>query len=48
MRSVIAVGIFFLFAGFVSAQNGKKRPMNVDDAIDMVRVGDGLMSPDGN
>ena len=33
------------FQGF--GQEVEKRPMTVDDALDMVRVGDALISPDG-
>ena len=36
-----------LFAASTMAQDGR-RPMTVDDALDLVSVGGALMSPDGS
>lgn len=44
-RSIVPVLLLFL-ASSLSAQ--ERRPMTTDDALDMVRVGGALMSPDGS
>jgi dipeptidyl aminopeptidase/acylaminoacyl peptidase len=48
VRKALLIACFLLapaFQGF--SQEAEKRPMTVDDALDMVRVGDALISPDG-
>ncbi|MEE8146499.1 MAG: hypothetical protein V3T24_02750, partial [Longimicrobiales bacterium] len=47
LRASLAFVISLLLASAVQAQDAR-RPMTVDDAMDMVRVGSPLMSPDGS
>ncbi len=48
MRKMAIVLFFALcFTTFISAEEKIKRPMTVDDSLNMVRVGDALISPDG-
>ena len=48
MKKISLIVLFFVypFSG-VLAQQTEQRPMTVDDGLNMVRVGDALMSPDG-
>ena len=48
MKRVTFYGILFLCSVLGFAQNADKRPMTVDDAMNMVQVGGALISPDGN
>ena len=49
MRKVIFAMIVSLFTGTnLFAQDVARRPMSVDDAMNMVRVQNVRMSPDGN
>ncbi|MFQ5771558.1 MAG: hypothetical protein ACE5HX_13550, partial [bacterium] len=48
MKKILLSGILILFIlTVVSAQEKARRPMTTDDGLDMVRVGNALMSPDG-
>jgi dipeptidyl aminopeptidase/acylaminoacyl peptidase len=48
MRKIrIALLYFICFSTFLFAEEKTERPMTVDDALNMVRVGDALISPDG-
>ncbi len=48
MKRVTFCGILFLCEVLGYGKNTEKRPMTVDDALDMVQVGGALMSPDGD
>jgi len=48
LKKIILCKILFLFClGILCAQDTNRRPMTVDDALNMVRLGDVRMSPDG-
>ncbi len=48
MRKIrIALLCFICISTFLFAEEKTQRPMTVDDALNMVRVGDALISPDG-
>ena len=48
MKKIIISSILFLFClGTIFAQDENRRPMTVDDALNMVRLGNVRMSPDG-
>lgn len=48
MKKLIVTCVLVLFAvSFAAAEEKGRRPMTTDDALNMVRVGRGLMSPDG-
>lgn len=47
-RISIFVLILLLTVSFLSAQEGKRRPMTTDDALNIISVGNALISPDGN
>jgi hypothetical protein len=40
--------VILVSAGLVAAQDVQKRAMTTDDALNMVNIGNELMSPDGN
>ncbi len=46
-KSLFVACFLFPLALNLFSQETEKRPMTVDDALDMVRVGDALISPDG-
>lgn len=49
MRARISVAVhLILCVATLKAQEPARRPMTVDDGLNMVRVGDALISPDGN
>jgi len=43
----ISCFLFFLAIGFVMAQEPAKRPMTTDDGMDLVRIANPVLSPDG-
>ena len=48
MKKIILSGVLlFLFLGILYSQNEQLRPMTVDDSLNMVRLGNVQMSPDG-
>ena len=48
MRKTIVALIFSLLAATsLFAQSSARRPMTVDDVLNMIRIADVLMSPDG-
>ncbi|MFC1732790.1 prolyl oligopeptidase family serine peptidase [candidate division KSB1 bacterium] len=48
MKKYIILSVFILFcAGHVAAQVAEKRAMTTDDALNMVNVGNEMISPDG-
>ncbi len=48
MKKLILSGVLFLFIlSILYSQDTNLRPMTVDDALNMVRIGDVQMSPDG-
>ena len=46
MRTIFTISSLF-FAASLCAQDSPRRPMTVDDALNMIRIADVLMSPDG-
>jgi dipeptidyl aminopeptidase/acylaminoacyl peptidase len=46
-RSCLLNALLIFFAAALQAQDSVPRPVTTDDGLDMVRVGDALMSPDG-
>jgi len=46
-RRLLAATLAFLIAAAIGAAQDVRRPMTVDDALDLVSVGNALMSPDG-
>ena len=48
MKKIILIWVLLFFIiGSLYSQNNQLRPMTIDDSLDMVRLGDVRMSPDG-
>ena len=46
-RILLSWVFFFLIIGSLYSQNHQLRPMTIDDSLNMIRLGDVQMSPDG-
>ena len=47
-RIWITLYILFFCIGNVAAQTDAQRPLTIDDELNMVQIGDVVLSPDGN
>ena len=47
IRGLSGIALLALFAGTLAAQEISRRPMTADDMLEMVRVDEAVMSPDG-
>jgi hypothetical protein len=46
-KNILSLVLFFLCLSFLYSQDANLRPMTVDDALNMVRLRNVRMSPDG-